>query len=100
MANERGGWSFETLEKYLDSRIKSVSDYATAAHADTDRRFKVLDDSRRAFQEQIETRLDRIQTSLDTKEGKSEGFGQSWGILLAVVGAATAIIGTFAYLGH
>lgn len=115
-----GGWTLDTLEKYLDSRINAVEKNVTTAMAAADKavtkaevaaekRFDSVNEFRSAMKDQQNTFADRAQTDfrlasiekrLDTAGGVSPGVSISASVIASMIAATAAVITIEVLLRH
>jgi hypothetical protein len=114
------GWTLDTLEKYLDTRIDAVEKNVTTAMAAADKavtkaevaaekRFDSVNEFRSAMKDQQASFADKTQTDfrlaaleskLDKAGGVSLGVSISASVIAGVIAATAAVITIEALLRH
>lgn len=103
MAEPRQGWTLDTLEKYLSSRIDGIKDNTSIAMAAADKavskaetaaekRFDSVNEFREAMKDQQASFADKQQTDFRLKaiEGRLKEIG---GVSIGVAVSASVVVG-------
>lgn len=85
-------------QRAIDAALVAQEKAIIKAENAAEKRFELLNELREgvATKEQIEALdkvVDGLSSRLDKIDGKSNGVGASWGVLLGVIGGAATIIG-------
>jgi type VI protein secretion system component VasK len=89
---------FTDSDKAIQAALSAAKEAVVKAELAADKRFELLNELRSgvATHEQLEALekvVDDLKDRINTSQGKGQGFSQSWGIFVAIVTIAVALLG-------